>query len=210
VDRLFGPGHRVTGASRTDAGVHALGQVASVRTHGTLPAGAVGRALNALLPADIRVRAAAEAAPDFDARRSALGKRYLYLIDNGPVASPLLLRYAWHVPRPLDVEAMRAALAAVRGRHDFRAFCAAPGRGASPVCHVRAVRVVRRRDRIAVVVSADRFLHHMVRNLVGSAVVVGHGRQRPEWLSAVLAGGDRRRAGGTAPARGLALLRVLY
>lgn len=207
---MLGAGSRVTGASRTDAGVHALGQVASVRTAGRLPAGVVGRALNAVLPPDIRVLGAAEAAPDFDARRSARGKRYLYLIDNAGVASPLLRRYAWHVPQPLDVGAMRTALTAVRGRHDFSAFCAAPGRDSSPVCRVRAVHVVRRRDRIAVVISADRFLHHMVRNLVGSAVAVGRGRRAPAWLESVLASRDRRRAGPAAPAHGLTLLRVLY
>jgi tRNA pseudouridine38-40 synthase len=207
---VLGPGCRVTGASRTDAGVHALGQVASVRTEGRLPAAVAARALNAVLPPDIRVLEAAEAAPEFDARRSARVKRYLYLIDNAPVASPILRRYAWHVPQPLDVAAMRAALACVRGRHDFSAFCAAPGRDSSPVCHVRAVHVARRRDRVAVLISADRFLHHMVRNLVGSAVAVGRGRREPAWLGSVLASRDRRRAGPTAPAHGLTLLRVLY
>ena len=109
---LLGPDVRVTGASRTDAGVHALRQVASVRTESSLPPAAVRGALNAGLPADIRVVEAAEAGADFDARRAAKGKRYVYLIDNGAVANPLLLRYAWHVPVPLDVEAMRRALAA--------------------------------------------------------------------------------------------------
>ena len=208
--RVLGPAIRVTGASRTDAGVHAVGQVASVRTGSALPADAVMRALNAELPPDIRVLAAAEAGADFDARRSARGKRYLYLIDNAPVASPLLRRYAWHVPRPLDVPAMRAALGVVRGRHDFSAFCAAAGRDSSPVCHVRAVHVVRRRRWVGVVISADRFVHHMVRNLVGSAVAVGQGRREPTWLASVLASRDRRHAGATAPAHGLTLLRVLY
>ncbi|HXG15084.1 MAG TPA: tRNA pseudouridine(38-40) synthase TruA [Calidithermus sp.] len=208
--RVLGPGIRVTGASRTDAGVHAVGQVVSVRTDSALPVEAVVRALNAGLPPDIRVLAAAEADAGFDARRSARGKRYLYLIDNAPVASPLLRRYAWHVRRPLDVPAMRAALGTVRGRHDFSAFCAAAGLDSSPVCHVRAVHVVHRRRRVAVVISADRFVHHMVRNLVGSAVAVGQGRREPGWLASVLASRDRRRAGPTAPAHGLTLLRVLY
>ncbi|MGH7390477.1 MAG: tRNA pseudouridine(38-40) synthase TruA, partial [Candidatus Rokuibacteriota bacterium] len=179
---LLGPATRVTGASRTDAGVHALGQVVSLATEGALPAPAVMGALNAALPPDIRVRGAAEAPPGFDARRAAAGKRYAYLIDNAPVPDPLLRRYAWHVARPLDVAAMREAAQTLRGRHDFGAFCAAPGRHATPWCTVRALHIVRRRRRIAVLVSADRFLHHMVRNVVGSLAAVGRGARPPGWL----------------------------
>jgi tRNA pseudouridine38-40 synthase len=154
--------------------------------------------------------AAAAAAPGFDPRRAARAKRYLYLIDNARVPSPLLLRYAWHVPAPLDVGAMRTALATVRGRHDFSAFCAAPGREADPTCRVHGVHVRRRRSLVGLLISADRFLHHMVRNLAGSAVQVGRGERPPGWLAGVLAGRDRTRAGATAPAHGLVLLRVRY
>ena len=210
VQTLCGPESRVTGASRTDAGVHALRQTASIRTTSTLAAGQVMAALNATLPRDIRVLDAADTARAFDARRSALGKRYVYLIDNARVPLPLLQRYAWHVPWPLDVRAMRAALAALRGRHDFAAFCAAAGRDKTPECIVRALHVVRRRDRVALWISADRYLHHMVRTLVGSAVDVGRGARDPAWLGAVLDSRDRRRAGPTAPAHGLTLVRVLY
>jgi tRNA pseudouridine38-40 synthase len=208
--RLLGGDTTVTGASRTDAGVHALRQVVSLRTSGTLAPEAVLGALNAALPPDVRVLEAAEAPPGFNARRSAVGKRYAYVIDTAPVPSPLLRRFAWHVPRLRDVEAMRRALAPLRGRHDFSAFCAAAGREASPVCVVRALHVVRRRHRVAVLVSADRFLHHMVRNIVGSVVAVGRGARQPGWLAEVLASRDRRQAGPTAPAHGLTLLRVLY
>jgi tRNA pseudouridine38-40 synthase len=114
------------------------------------------------------------------------------------------------VPTALDVTAMRAALAALRGRHDFSAFCAAAGAAAPPVCTVRAIHVVRRRERVAVLISADRFLHHMVRNIVGSAVEVGRGAQPVEWLGAVLASRHRAHAGPTAPAHGLVLVRVRY
>jgi tRNA pseudouridine38-40 synthase len=207
---VLGADVRVTGASRTDAGVHALGQVASVRTESALAPAAIRGALNAALPHDIRVVEVADAAGDFDARRTATGKRYVYLIDNGAVASPQLLRYAWHVPVPLDLDAMRQALACLRGRHDFSAFCAAAGRATTPVCRVRTLHVIRGRRRLAFFISADRFIHHMVRNVVGSAVAVGRGGRPPEWLAEVLAGRDRRRAGATAPARGLTLLRVLY
>ena len=207
--QLFGGDVRVTGASRTDAGVHALGQAVALTAASSLPAPRVQAALNAHLPREIRIVAAADAAVGFDARRAALGKRYAYLIDNAPVPSPLLLRYAWHVPGRLDLAAMRQALVAVGGRHDFSAFCAAPGRAADPVCRVRSAHARRRQARVALVISADRFLHHMVRNIVGSIVEVGRGARPPQWLGEVLASRDRRRAGPRAPAKGLTLLRVI-
>ncbi len=210
VRGLLEPTARVIGASRTDAGVHALGQAVSIVTGRRLPPAAVMGALNATLPADVRVVAAAEAPAGFDARRSAVGKRYAYLIDNAPVSNPLLRRYAWHVARALDVAAMRRAAAPLRGRHDFSAYCAAPGRHASPWCTVRAIHLVRRHRRLALLISADRFLHHMVRNLVGSLVAVGRGARPPAWLGEVLASRDRARAGATAPAHGLTLLSVSY
>ncbi len=208
--RALDPGARVVGASRTDAGVHALRQAVSLTTAARLTPAAVLGALNARLPGDIRVLSVRPAPPGFDARRAALGKRYAYLLDTGRVAHPLLRRYAWHVPEPLDLGAMRAALHPLVGLHDFGAFCAAPGRGKDPVCRLRAAHVVRRGRRVALLLSADRFLHHMVRNVVGSAVAVGRGAHAPEWLAEVLASRDRRRAGPTAPAQGLALVRVLY
>jgi tRNA pseudouridine38-40 synthase len=200
----------VVGASRTDAGVHALRQAVSLVTTATLPVAVVQAALNAALPPSVRVLEAHDAPAGFDARRAALGKRYLYVLDNGAIADPLRRRFAWHVPGALDLAAMRAALASVRGQHDFSAFCAAPGRDADPVCRVRAVHVLRRRALVAVLISADRFLHHMVRNVVGSAVEVGRGARPAEWLAEVLASRDRRRAGATAPAHGLVLVRVRY
>jgi tRNA pseudouridine38-40 synthase len=208
--RLGGPAARVTGASRTDAGVHARGQVVSLVTGARHGAAALLGGLNAALPRDVRVMRVDPAPPGFDARRGAVAKRYLYLIDNGRVPSPLTLRFAWHVAAPLDVPAMHAALAGLRGRHDFSAFRAAAGRGTDPVCTVRAIHVVRRRERVAVLVSADRFVHHMVRVIVGSAVEVGRGARPAPWLAAALAARDRGRAGPTAPPHGLVLLRVLY
>jgi tRNA pseudouridine38-40 synthase len=194
--------------------VHALRQTASVVLPSdrarALTSSAILRALNARLPADVRVVAVRDVYDGFDARRSACGKRYVYLVDNGPVPSPLLRRFAWHVHAPLDVAAMRSALRPLRGRHDFAAFCAAAGREHPPECTVRAIHVRRRRAHVAIAISADRFLHHMVRNIVGSAVEVGLGTRPPEWLTEVLASRDRTRAGPTAPAQGLALVRVLY
>jgi tRNA pseudouridine38-40 synthase len=201
---------RLVGASRTDAGVHALGQVASVETVEPVAPRTVLAALNARLPRDIRVLAVRTVPPDFDARRTARLKRYGYLLETGPVAWPFLRDHAWHVGHPLDTDAMAQALAPLRGKRDFAAFCAAPGRGRDPVCSVRAVRVVARGDRVGVLMSADSFLHHMVRNVVGTLVEVGLGRRPPGWVADVLAGRDRRAAGPTAPPQGLHLLRVLY
>jgi tRNA pseudouridine38-40 synthase len=208
--RVLGSPVRVTGASRTDAGVHAVGQVASVWTASSLPAATLGRALNALLPEEVRVVDIRDAPAGFDARRWATGKRYLYLLDTGSCANPFLRRFAWHVRVPLDVPSMAKALSHLRGRHDFSAFCAAPGRERISVCTLRSVRVTLRRQHLALLLSGDSFLHHMVRNIVGSLVEVGRGAHPPEWIVEVLAGRDRSRAGPTAPARGLFLLRVLY
>jgi tRNA pseudouridine38-40 synthase len=198
------------GASRTDAGVHAIGQVASVEGLEPLAPEAVVAALNARLPRDIRVLAARSVPDGFDARRSARSKRYAYLLTTEGIPSPFLRRFAWQLGRAVDAEAMRQAAALIRGKHDFSAFCAAPGRGRDPVCTVHAVRVVARRARVAVLISADAFLHHMVRNVVGTLVEVGLGRRPAPWVAGVLAGRDRGAAGPTAPADGLCLLRVRY
>jgi tRNA pseudouridine38-40 synthase len=200
----------VTGASRTDAGVHALGQVASLVPGRSLDPAMVRAALNATLPRDVRVVAARSVPAGFDARRAARLKRYGYLVARGPVASPFLRGYAWHVARPLDVARMRAALRRLRGQHDFSAFQAAAGRDRPPVCTVRAVRVAERGGLVGIFLSADAFLHHMVRNVVGTLVEVGQGRRPPGWVAEVLAGRDRRQAGPTAPGHGLYLVSVRY
>jgi tRNA pseudouridine38-40 synthase len=203
-------GVRLVGASRTDAGVHALGQVASAHGSAPLSPVTVMTALNARLPRDIRVLAARDVPGDFNARRAARLKRYGYLLETGRVAWPFGRALAWHVDRPLDTGAMARALALLRGKHDFAAFCAAPGRERDPVCTVRAVRVVARGSLVAVLMSADAFLHHMVRNVVGTLVEVGLGRRPAPWVAEVLAGRDRRAAGPTAPPQGLFLLGARY
>jgi tRNA pseudouridine38-40 synthase len=202
---------RVTAAGRTDAGVHALGQVVSFAEERPLPLVAYQKGMNALLPEDVAVRAAALEPDGFDARRSATGKRYRYRIENGPTRAPLARRVAWQQFRPLDVGAMRDAAARLVGRHDFAAFQAA-----DCACD-HAVRDLRRLDvlgetggRIDFVVEATAFVKHMVRNLVGTLVEVGLGRRTPGSMEPLLASGDRTQAGPTAPPQGLCLEEVFY
>ncbi len=202
---------RVTAAGRTDAGVHARGQVCSFPEAAPLPLRAYVRGMNALLPADVAVVAAAVEAEGFDARRSARGKRYRYTIENRETRLPLTRTTAWQVFRPLDAGAMRDAAARLVGRHDFAAF------QASDCDAAHAVRELRRLDvegggrgTIQVVAEATAFVKHMVRNLVGTLVEVGLGKQPPAWAGEVLAGRDRTRAGPTAPAHGLCLDEVFY
>jgi len=202
---------RITGAGRTDAGVHALGQVASFPEERPLPLSAYLKGMNALLPEDVAVRAATLEPDGFDARRDALGKRYRYRIQNLETRSPLGRRTAWQVFRPLDVEAMRAAARPLLGRHDFAAFQAADCEAHHAVRDLSRLEVLgQTRGEIQVVAEATAFVKHMVRNLVGTLVAVGLGSEPPEWVAEVLAGRDRARAGATAPAHGLCLEEVFY
>jgi tRNA pseudouridine38-40 synthase len=202
---------RVTGAGRTDSGVHALGQVASFAVERPLPLTAYVLGMNALLPDDVAVRHAEVREGPFDARRDARGKRYRYRVENAPTRAPLTRLRAWQVFRPLDVAAMRAASAPLLGRHDFGAFQAAD-------CEAQhAVRELRRLDvlgesggRIEVVAEATAFLKHMVRNVVGTLVEVGLGARDSASMPGLLASRDRKRAGRTAPPQGLVLERVFY
>jgi tRNA pseudouridine38-40 synthase len=211
LETLHKAPRRVTAAGRTDAGVHARGQVVSFREERPLPVKAYVRGMNALLPEDVAVQAATLEADGFDARRSARGKRYRYLIENGPTRAPLSRLFAWQHFHRLDVPAMRAAAAHLVGRHDFAAF------QASDCACEHAVREVRRLDvlgepggRIEVVAEATAFVKHMVRNVVGTLVEVGQGKRAPDSLPALLASADRTLAGPTAPPQGLCLEEVFY
>jgi len=210
LERLLREPIRLIGASRTDSGVHALGQVASFSTGSALDPLAIRGALNSLLPQAIRVRLVEEAPDGFDARRSAKAKRYVYLIEHAQVASPILAPFSWHIRQPLDLTLMAKAIRPLRGKHDFSSFCAAPGRMRNPICRVFSTHLRRRREVVALFFSADSFLHHMVRNIVGSLVEIGKRRRPPEWMSDLLSARDRTQAGPTAPAQGLTLLRVVY
>jgi tRNA pseudouridine38-40 synthase len=215
VERALGTLHkaprRVVAAGRTDAGVHARGQVASFPEERPLPISAYVKGMNALLPEDVAVRAAGLEPDGFDARRSARGKRYRYVIENGHTRTPLNRLFAWQLFGPLDVGAMRDAARHLVGRHDFAAFQAADCEAHHAVRDVRRLEVVGERGaRVEITVEATAFVRHMVRNFVGTLVQVGHGKRAPGSLPALLAGGDRKAAGPTAPPQGLCLEEVSY
>ena len=219
----------VIGASRTDAGVHALGQVASVQLdHGIEPLSLL-RALNAALPADIRMTGVEEAAPEFGARFAARAKAYRYRIVTGEIASAFERRYCWHLPGRLDFAAMVDAAQPLEGRHDFAAFQSTGSGRADTVRTLsevillqsrlghawydpgsRAPNRTRASTLIEVELTGDGFLRHMVRAIVGTLVDVGAGRRSPDSLHKMLESRDRHRAGPTAPPQGLFLLWVAY
>jgi tRNA pseudouridine38-40 synthase len=209
--KLTGEAVKVRGSGRTDAGVHALGQVANFKTSSHIPLKAFYAGLNSLLPRDIAVLDAVEVPPDFHARKSARTKTYEYRILNRKEPSPLNRRYAWVVREPLDFAAMARAAATILGEHDFSAFRAS---GGSPGSACRRVQAAAWRQgeggRLRFSITANGFLRGMVRSLVGTMVEIGQGKRPPEDLSDLLASGDRRLAGPTAPAQGLFLVEVIY
>jgi tRNA pseudouridine38-40 synthase len=211
LEELHKAPRRVTAAGRTDAGVHALGQVASFFEREPLPVKAYVQGMNAILPPDVAVRAATIEPDGFDARRSASGKRYRYRIENGPGRAPLSRQTAWQVFRPLDAGAMRAAAVHLLGRHDFACFQAADCACAHAVREIRRCEVIGETGgRIDVVLEATAFVRHMVRNITGTLCEVGLGKRTAESLPALLLTRDRALAGPTAPPQGLCLEEVLY
>jgi tRNA pseudouridine38-40 synthase len=210
IARLCKEPVHVTGAGRTDSGVHARGQVASLQVAQRLPLRAWTVGLNALLPKDLSCVQAEEAPQGFDARRWARGKRYVYSILQTQVRLPLERGRAWEIRRPLAVGPMQAAAKALLGTHDFSSFRAADCPANHPVRELRRLEVSSEGPRVRLVVEATAFLKHMVRNLAGTLVEVGHGRRAPDSLGALLAARDRKLAGPTAPPHGLVLEEVFY
>jgi tRNA pseudouridine38-40 synthase len=205
------------GSGRTDAGVHALAQVATFASESPIPAQNLMKALNDILPPSIRVLEASEAPPEFHARKSARAKTYHYRIYRRAICPPFLARYVWHYPHPLDEDAMRRAAGLVIGEHDFTSFAAVDperGREGENISNVRRIfssTWERGTDEeLVYIVRGSGFLHHMVRNLVGTFVLVGRGTLKPEHTTDILAARNRSAAGATAPASGLYLVSVEY
>jgi tRNA pseudouridine38-40 synthase len=227
LSRLEGAPVAIVGAGRTDAGVHALGQVARATVSGRHDAATVHRALNAILPPDVRVVAVEDVLGTFHPRIDARSKLYQYWIWDTPVLPPAVRGWCWHVPRRLDVTAMDRAAAVLVGRHDFAAFRSTGTDVTTTVrtmirAGVRALpagddpsplagRLVPADGRFVVLdVEADGFLRHMVRAIAGTLVEIGEGRRSPSSVADLLANGHRHQAGATAPAGGLVLVRVTY
>jgi tRNA pseudouridine38-40 synthase len=215
IGRVTGEKVLPQGSGRTDAGVHALGQVATFAIESSIPAANLVKALNDVLPPSIRVLEASEAASDFHARKSAHSKTYRYRMFRGPICPPFLARYVWHYPYPLDEDTMQQAAALVIGEHDFTSFAAVdPER-----CDDEVTSNVRRiftstweqaGEELIYTVQGSGFLHHMVRNLVGTFLLVGKSTLKPDTISEILTARNRAAAGATAPAGGLYLVSVDY
>jgi len=221
IKKITGEDVKLIGAGRTDAGVHAIEQVASFKTLSNLPADIIKRALNATLPDDIRILNACDAELDFHPRYNAKSKIYFYIISNSHVISPFLYRYAWKIPHKLNFEKMKLASEFLKGMHDFSAFRASGCSAKNPVRTVFDISI-ERSDSIHFIdipfagnflkirIEADAFLRHMVRNIVGTIVEIGKGKIKSENIREIINSKDRRLAGPTAPARGLFLEKINY
>ena len=236
IRRLSGENVLPQGSGRTDAGVHALAQVASFRTASAIPAENWMRALNDILPVSIRVLEVTEAAPEFHARKSARAKTYRYRMHRGAICPPFLARYVWHYPYPLEESAMVAAAGVIVGEHDFTSFAAVDTErvrrmaaeedlwtSAVPTSNVRPTNVrptnvrtifssgwTRQGEEMVYTIRGSGFLHHMVRNLVGTFLLMGKGTVSLEDFGRILEARERTAAGPTAPASGLYLVDVEY
>jgi tRNA pseudouridine38-40 synthase len=216
IGRITGEKVLPQGSGRTDAGVHALAQVATFVTESPVPAANFVKALNDILPSSVRVLEVEEAAPDFHARKSALAKTYRYRIYRAAICPPFLARYVWHYPYPLDEPAMAQVAGLVEGEHDFTSFAAVDperNREGAEVSNVRRIfssSWEREGDEFIYAVKGSGFLHHMVRNLVGTFILVGKGTLRAEDVTRILKARNRSAAGATASASGLYLVNVEY
>jgi tRNA pseudouridine38-40 synthase len=216
IGRITGEKVLPQGSGRTDAGVHALAQVMTFVTQSSVPTGNFLKAMNDILPASVRVLEVTEVPPDFHARHSARAKTYRYRIYREAICPPFLARYVWHYPYPLAEEAMARGAGLVMGEHDFTSFAAVDperGREDSPASNVRSIfssSWERLGEEFVYTVRGSGFLHHMVRNLVGTFILVGKGTLQVEDVTRILKARNRSAAGATAPANGLYLVGVEY
>ena len=210
LSQLFDAAVKVTCAGRTDAGVHASGQVVSFRGRETFPVEKLALALNSALPRDLTARDAAVVDDDFSARHHALERRYAYRVLNRPAPSAVLRRYVHHEYRTLNDERMRAAAAHLIGVHDFVTFCSELPEKGSTVRELRAIEIARDGEHVTFSVRGASFLHRMVRIIAGTLLDVGAGRREPDDVATMLAARDRQAGGVTAPAHGLTLTEVVY
>jgi len=222
IGRITGEKVLPQGSGRTDAGVHALAQVVTFGTESSVPTENFRKALNDILPTSVRVLEVSEAPPEFHARRAARAKTYRYRIYRGPICPPFLARYVWHFPYALDEEAMARAAGLVVGEHDFTSFAAVDpeknrenretqrDQEATNVRRIFSSAWERRKEEFVYEVRGSGFLHHMVRNLVGTFILVGKKTLQAEDVTRILQARDRSAAGATAPASGLYLVGVEY
>jgi tRNA pseudouridine38-40 synthase len=210
MSRILNHPVKLRAAARTDSGVHALGQVINVRTESSIELSGLMRGLNSLLPPDIRVVDGRDVAEDFDARYSTRSKVYIYCILNQRFNSPFLTRYSLHMPYDLDPASMGEALKVIRGEHDFSAFKKKDEVYKSTVRRVLRTAVSRKGQMVYVVIEATGFLRYMVRNIVGTLILVGQGKMDRDSFLEILESRQRESAGPTAPPQGLFLRRVKY
>ena len=214
IAKIFPSATRLHSSSRTDTGVHALGMVAQVEipdAQVSMPVTKMALAFNAFLPPDIRIMSVKKSPPDFDARFDAKGKQYRYFIWNAPAMNPLLRHQAWHVARPLDLAAMRAAAKLFLGTHDFKSLAATRNyEMKSTVRTLHRCDIRRNGPLLTVFIEGDGFLYKMCRGIVGTLAQAGQGKIAPSEITSILGQKDRRAAGMTAPAHGLVLWKVFY
>lgn len=204
------PDLMVTGAGRTDAGVHARGQVIHFDTASRIPIDRFPLALNSVLPADIRCWQAEEVPGDFHAQYSAKAKYYSYTIDQGPVPDVFWRHYAYHFTHPLDLEAMAEAGARLLGTHDFRSFCASGSAAKNFVRTILEFNIRKSGSLLHITLAGDGFLYNMVRIIVGTLLEIGQGKRPPAAMEQIILARDRNAAGPTVPAKGLCLEKVIY
>lgn len=207
---VFGEPIQIVGAGRTDAGVHATGQVVNFHAPGSVPTANLVTVMNGRLPADIRIKSCEEVPEAFHARRSAKMRTYVYAVLNSPEPCAIVGRYAWHVSRPLDVQAMSAAAECFEGTRDFASFGMPYRPGGSTTRHLAGIEVAKDGDRILFTIRANAFLTGMARAIIGTIVEVGRGKRRIEEIPVILEARERQAAGTSAPPQGLCLTKVEY